>query len=397
MHTLRPSRREFLAATHSGAAGGCGQTRKTPHREYLTSVAHSHLVTYESEIRVMASRSCRPDGCEDGFDFWGYYTRAGRQFIYLTTVSGRDAVRTPTRYVQDLPFIKAIYRCLSENYGCACLGGGHDHHRLGLDGPSGVDIEQVMSISRRNGFRRWCEIITTAETTAGPGAWFSHHSRASIPRIRLNAFSYLDPQQGEYVRTQLLVLPGISPLRLALAHRREIPAEALGEEGLYFPLSHIVYDECADTDSGDVTSEEGIEELSRQCRELPEDLQPSLGIEAGEETITVSVTLPSEHVLTVRYARASAMAIENVALHCRNQEAAYDLTPQLTGRGARRSLKRICRYALAWIERCHGVQQGNRYRRRRHAPTNINGFKSACNVPESKEITDACDTDRTGP
>ncbi len=362
----------------------------------VVPAAHCRLITFESELRVMASRSCRPDGCEDGFDLWGYYTRGGRQFIHLVTVSGPGSARSPTRYVGDLSFFRHNYKHLSECYGCACLGWGHDHHILGLDQPSSADTRSTMSLTRRNRFCRWCEIITTAEAVVERPLWSFSRSVTPLQRIRLNAYSYLDPQQGSYVRTQLLVLPGISPLRLALAHRREIPIEALGEDGLYFPLSHIVYDAYTGMDSGDIEPEPDVEELSRQCRELPEALQESLGVEGENDAISVSVQLSGEHGLTIHYARTPELRIESVALHCRNVEPAYDLPPNLMGLAARRPLNRICRYALAWIKRGHGVQKGNRYSRGCVDRRDVDGLKSAANVPPSKEISDACETHNTG-
>lgn len=345
----------------------------------VVPVEHSHLITFESELRVIASRSCRPDGCEDGFDFWGHYTRGGRQFIHLVTTSGPGSIRSPTRYVGDLAFFTGIYERLSEGYGCACLGMGHDHHLLGLQGPSSVDVQQVMSISRRNGFSRWCEIITTAETSESCSSWSYGPGLTSTPRIQLNAYSYTDPENGNYVRTRLLVLPGISPLRLALAHRREIPVEALGEEGLYFPLSHIIYDECTSVDSGDAVSEEWVEELSRQCGELPESLQQGLSIETEDNKLSVSVQLQDEYVLTIRYSRTADLTIEDIALRHRNSEVVCELVKVLASVGMRRPLKRICEYAAAWVKRqsrVHSIRECNPCRCSHIAHRETNGGQS---------------------
>ena len=333
----------------------------------VVPAAHSRLITFESEIRVMASRSCCLDGREDGFDFWGHYTRGGRQFIHLVTVSGPGARHGPASYVQDLTYFTDLYRRLSEVHGCACLGGGHAHHRLGLPGQSSVDIRQVMSICKRNGFQRWCEIITTHETP-GMSQSFRRRGRGEvspgyeIPCIRLNAYSYVDPQCGQLVKTQLQVLPGISPLRLALMHGRDISPEALGEDGIFFPLSHILYDPYEESghEKRGRQDDADLEMLAEQCRELPEQWQQNIRFEVEDDAISVSLGLSQEHHLSVRYARLPQLTVESVLLTVDGVGVPHDLTPELAGSAADKRLGHICEYAVAWIQRDEAPHEADR-------------------------------------
>jgi hypothetical protein len=343
----------------------------------------------------MASRSCCPDGCEDGFDFWGSYTRGHRQVIQLVTVSGPKALRTPARYVQDLAFFKNIYKLLSEKYGCGCLGGGHLHLLPGLGGPSSVDVQQGMSISRRNNFNRWCEIITTHDLTALPKSfWISGRPAVSreygIPHIRLHAYSYLDPQRGSYVRTTLRVLPGVSPLRLMLLHNGDIPPEALGEEGTLFPLSHIVYDPWNASDGAGRGGEadEPLEELARQCRELPEELQQDIDFAVQDDTISVSIQLPDENLLKIRYRRTPNLIVENVVLEHGRTGEAYDLTRRLAGLAATKRLSRLCGYAMTRIQRRTGTCRPNQRGRDLVVRPQIEGPESNCKRCGRNEVAD---------
>lgn len=324
--------------------------------------AHSRLLIFESEMRVIASRSCRPDGCEDGFYLWGYYTRGGRQFIHLVTVSGPHASRSPAYYVGDLDFFRRSYSQMSKGYGCACVGWGHDHHTLGLDRPSGVDTQSTMSLAQRNGFHRWCEIITTAEPSSQRSLWSARLSRTSRPGVRVNAYSYLDPQQGQLAKTKLQVLPGISPLRLALMYNGDVPREVLGEEGLFFPLSHIIYDRYEEEDNeSNVSDEDGaLEELARQCRELPEQWQQNIRFMPEEGHICVRLQLSPANALTLQYARLPQLTVKSVVVTIDGAGSAYDLTQKLAGLAKEKRLNHICEHTAAWIRRKNTAHRADR-------------------------------------
>ena len=340
-------------------------TNTITHREQRTSrtnqtaqLANSYLTVFESEIRIPAGLSYRAGACETGGDLWGWYTRAGRASIQLITGPGPNAAHESAHYAQDLTFFKDLQQQLSKKFGCQWLGTWHCHHNLGLRAPSTGDVHQVMAVTKRNRLDRWCEFITTFDSDEIRTPLAYHYGR-SLPthhtnRIRIDAYDYPDPQEGQLVNAKLRVLPGISPLRLALLHTRTVGQQALAEEGILFPLSHILFDPYEE-DTTCTESDESLEALSRQCAELPEKVQESIQFNVEDQTLSVSVRLPRGSVLVARYARTIPLKLEAVSLEEGKTGRTRDLTRVINELSRRLTLRELCEFAEKSI-----VKAGNR-------------------------------------
>jgi len=321
-------------------------------------LADSYLTIHESEIRIPAGLSYHAGACETGGDLWGWYTRAGRASIQLITGPGPNAAHESAHYAQDLTFFKDLQQQLSKKFGCQWLGTWHCHHNLGLRAPSTGDVHQVMAVTKRNGLDRWCEFITTFDSDEIRTPLAYRYGR-SLPmhhtnNIRIDAYDYPDPQTGQLVNTRIRVLPGISPLRLALLHTRTVDQQALAEEGILFPLSHILFDPYEE-DTTCTESDESLEALSRQCAELPAKLQESMQFDIENHTLSVSIQLPRGSVMVAHYARTIPLKLEAVSLEEGETGRKRDITRVIKKLGRRLTLRQLCEFVSKSI-----VKTGNR-------------------------------------
>jgi len=336
--------------------------RRTSLTNQSVQQANPYITVYDSEIRIPAGLSFRAGDRETGGDLWGWYTRAGRPVIQLITGPGPNAVHESAHYAQDLAFFLKLQKQLSESFGCQWLGTWHWHHSLGLREPSGGDVRQVMGVSKRNGFDCFCELITTFEGSDGylPQTFCRGRllQRYNINRIRIDAYDYLDPQAGRPIHAKIRVVPGFSPLRLALLHSRAVGVEALAEEGILFPLSHILFDSCQEEDAVCTEPDECLEALSEQCASLAEDVQKSIRFVVEEQTVSVSVGLPRGLVLAVRYRRAIPLKVEAVSLEDKTTGDEHDMTQVIKRLGKVSTLERLYAFAASSHVETDGKQPG---------------------------------------
>ena len=314
---------------------------------------YPYIITYGSEIRVIAGLAHQFGNLETGGDLWGSYSRAGRPQIDQITGPGPEAIHEPAHFMQDRNFFLSLHDMLTNHYNCQWLGTWHSHGVLRLDQPSNGDLAQVASVTRRNGLQCWCEIIVTQELAPCKG--FFKKSRRLVPGklntgiVTLNAFDYADPQQGRCQRVPLHLLPGFSPLRLALLASGKLDPLALGEHGLSFPLSQIRYDK--NTDLNDIDSESAsrspaLNHLSRQCQQLPESIQQKIEFSVEENDVQVSFVLPTDHIVHCHYDHALPLVLKHITLQDPQGRLQREFHPEMLKQGAQSSLKHIYQYML---------------------------------------------------
>jgi hypothetical protein len=271
---------------------------------------------FESELRRIAGISAARRDCEDGGDLFGLLTHGGRILILLATGSGPKAVHRPTYFAQDADFLRANVELITGTYAVPVVGSHHSHHSLGIDEPSSGDIEQVRGITTRNHFTRWCDIIAThiwdnGVTKLG-GAGRQRVTPDAPLQVRINAFDYADPQQGQGSRCALRVLPGISPLRLALLASGRLDAIDSNDPGMSWPMDRIVCDSAerpAVAASGNLSRR-----LAEQCEELPEEAQRSIRFHFGDLLVVASVEFPGIGLARIRFTREHPYTIQAVHL-----------------------------------------------------------------------------------
>ncbi len=286
----------------------------------------ARFLMYESELRCVAANSVEWGGLETCGDMYGLWTHRRRAVVMLVVGPGPGAVHQPAHCVQDIDFFRRNTEFLYTHFGLQYIGPWHSHGEMELGRPSGPDAEQIRSISRRNGFSHLVEIITTLRAAErghvssplrvngsgdAPGAswkpWFMRrcrsHSRTDM-HVKINAFEHTDPQSGQGRRCSIKVLPGISPVRLALVRNHPHVHAALNCQAPDFPMERVLFDSLdeSSTDIPDDAREAAVpEELVEQCEHLPSMVLDKMIVTVREGLILFELPIASGATVLVAY------------------------------------------------------------------------------------------------
>jgi hypothetical protein len=249
-------------------------------------------------------------------------------------------------------------------YGIQLIGFYHCHHFLGLQRPSTGDVSQVQSITSKNNFTRWCEIITTCE---GGDDTLQRDARARSKllrssetlRIRVNAYLYTDPQQGEKIEVPLRILSGISPFRLRILADGILDPADIGEYACGFSMEQIIYDSFDFEKAPPVETDRVLQALAAQCEELPREAQDGIRFEVENDSVTVTLPLPDNGDAHISFSDKPPYPIQKVCVRNESHKKSVDVTAAiLTGRSdikldgvyeilTRRKQKKVC-HCLSW-------------------------------------------------
>jgi hypothetical protein len=213
------------------------------------------VLIYATEADRVASLTLEHPDIETGGDLFGYWTHTGSPIVACAIGPGRDCRHNVTSFYQDEAYLHAAGTALYDAHGLQHVGAWHSHHRLGLNRPSGGDIQTVRSGMSRQGWERFLLLITTIED-----------NRAG--RIRQNYFLFAGEAAPEPLRVQ--VLPGASPFcRADHDPREETPrrlARASWSPGPYTPSLRQAADDVFK--GAWFTSDRGKELLLQTTRQL---------------------------------------------------------------------------------------------------------------------------------
>lgn len=171
------------------------------------AASEKFLLIFESELEVMVAEAARWPNRETGGDLFGYWTHSGSPIVHYVIGPGRGAEHHVTAFYQDVGHLEREGADLNNAFGLQHLGEWHSHHQLGLEHPSGGDVQTVLNALDRYGFPRFTLVI--ANLTAG--GWV----RQGIQGVRLNGFLFERGGATAYESCPWVVLPGASPIRQA--------------------------------------------------------------------------------------------------------------------------------------------------------------------------------------
>jgi len=329
-----------------------------------------YLTIYESELRIAAGISALwgEREIEAGGAMFGLWTHGARPVVLLVTGPGRQATHEPAYFEQDVGFIHKINGIMTGRYGIQLLGFDHCHHFLGLPHPSSSDVSQVQSITGKNNFTRWCEIITTCEggddilqrnaygTSKGLSPTDSIH-------IRAHAYLYTNPQRGAKTEVPIRVLSGISPYRLRILADGILDPADIGEYACGFSKERIIYDSFDFETEPSIEANEVLQALAAQCQKLPRPVQDSIRFEIEDDSITVTLPLPGNGTAHISCSDQLPFSIQKVCIKNEVHKKNIDVTaailaghPDITLDGiygilARRRGKEV-RHYLSWRRGC---------------------------------------------
>ena len=286
-----------------------------------------YIVIYESELRVIAGIAASYGRIECSMNLFGLWTRGDRFVILLVIAPGPKAIRTACYCEQDIEFFKRVSEIIETKLGIQWNGEAHNHHELGLQEPSDGDLHQVQRVTGQNNFRRWVDLITTFENSAHTFRLFGRRRRNTgrwedSPQVKINTFSYTDPQRGQKDEVPIRILPGTSPFRLqALATGILEPAD-IGEYASGFPMEKISY-EPFDFEQQYCNQADQVPEsmaLAEQCSRLPEHVQKNIKIYVNgeQDLVTVVLPLPDGSIANISYDHKPDHLIRSVSVQNNN-------------------------------------------------------------------------------
>lgn len=325
-----------------------------------------YLTIYESELRIIAGISALwgEREIEAGGAMFGLWTHGARPVILLMTGPGRKAIHEPAYFEQDVEFVHKTNGIIAGKYGIQLLGFGHCHHFLRLLRPSSGDVSQVQSITSKNNFTRWCEIITTCERGDDISRWDTHDrpkvlSSIDSIRIRVNAYLYTDPQHGDKVEVPLRVLPGINPFRLRILADGILDPADIGEYASGFSMEQIIYDSFDFEKAPSVETDKVLGALAAQCEELPREAQDGIRFDVEDGFVTVTLPLPEHGAAHISCSDKPPYPIQKVCVRNKSHKKIVDVTAAILADHSdiklhgvyeiltRKRLKKVC-HCLSW-------------------------------------------------
>lgn len=244
-----------------------------------------YIFLFASELENIAGNAVSWAPLETGGECYGLMSHGNRLVIMLCTSPGKDAIHKPAYCKQVLACAVRCEKCLREGYGIQFLGDWHAHPP-DFWHPSSMDTAHLVSLAAQNGFRQAIELILTIEkptesvtgraqlsTTPssprrltrwlrllglGNDPWIKHLRDQDNPslKVAVRAFLYPNIPSHEFVECSIHVLPGRSPIRIALDASPGNHVEGLDFASLPVPLEQIRYLPRGGTEANSLTQQE---------------------------------------------------------------------------------------------------------------------------------------------
>lgn len=101
------------------------------------------LTMFKSEYEFIYRCVMEFEEMETGGDLFGNWSNGANPIVHYVLGPGQNVKRTSTAFYQDREFLIAAGNTLYKKYGLGHIGEWHSHHRLGLQEPSGGDINTI--------------------------------------------------------------------------------------------------------------------------------------------------------------------------------------------------------------------------------------------------------------
>ena len=209
----------------------------------LQANGNFHIHIFQSEVEFITSQADLSNDWETGGEFYGFLSHDRTLIIMLATPPGKNSIHGVASFQQDFQFFKRISKTLQTNFMLLYIGSWHSHHNLSLKNLSGLDIQNLNNVARKNNFSTLTQLLLTFENGAEKGIHCSSNNNNVRHRkkfIQIRSYYYPDAINGDPVKCPIRIIPGISPMRQAIENN---PAFSEIMKPSHFPLSRIIYDE----------------------------------------------------------------------------------------------------------------------------------------------------------
>lgn len=296
---------------------------------------------YESELNVMASETLNKLELETGGSIHGLKTRSEEFIIFLATPPGKAAYHSGYRFQMDLDFLKKVDRHIKDKYKLDHLGDWHSHI-IDLSSPSPGDTSNTNKISRKNNYDRYIQLIITIH----------HYYRKKY--IKFNSYIYTDAKYGSPHPCLIYVLPGISPIRVALERDGNLPELTerctLNDNVLSILPSAQKAVSSPDT-SPPPTKEILNRRIEKQLLKLPTEVLSRVEVVINKGFTIVTVPIPrSPYFLYFAYADECPAEISGVYYGQNDKNPPVEVTPHALKYGPYTHIKIIWLWFMRFLE-----------------------------------------------
>jgi len=262
---------------------------------------------YQNTLNIMAREALekKEDEVETGGAFFGLKTRSAEFVIMLATVAGKNAYHSRYRFQMDLNYFRQYDRHVKDYYKLDHDGDWHTH-LIDLSRPSNDDIGNTHNISRKNDYDRYIQIVLT----------ICSHGRKKY--IKFNPYIYTDAKHGLPQPCLINVLPGTSPIRLALESDSNSPELTKiytrnDNELIILPLAQKTVSSLA---ASQLSREEKLaRRIEKQLLKLSPEVLSQVEVEINQGVTVVTVPIPStSYCLYLAYTEESPGEIRSVYL-----------------------------------------------------------------------------------
>jgi hypothetical protein len=155
-------------------------------------------ITTESELNFIARCVLDYEDLETGGDFFGYWSKDGMPVIVYTTGPGKKTKRSSVSFYQDISYLHMCGDYIHNKFAYEHIGSWHSHHKLGLEHPSGGDVNTMQNCLNTQGVDKFfitiCNIVSSNE-------------------VLINGFLFSKFYRNLYEKTNWAILPDENPIR----------------------------------------------------------------------------------------------------------------------------------------------------------------------------------------
>lgn len=337
-----------------------------------------YMRLFRDDMQFMVSDAYHWGNVETGGALYGLWTHAGRPVIMLATPAGPDACNQTAHFAQNPDHVFEMSQKLQGKFGIQYLGNWHSHHSLGMDHPSGGDVEQIHRVATKSNVSRMIQIVITCTQKRVP--FFRtpaicqkittslintmkvsplvnevlrpcNDSCETMEKMCVNAFIYTDAKKGSYQRCPVTLLSETNPIRIALAGSELIHAGDMQPKE-DFPLEGIIYDKVDASHESQASQEVIPAFIIRQISSLPDRVAEKVEVHVNHGMLFLSVPMGDKTIVVAYRDNPTECRICSVGVVGDVDKQMTDMTDKVLKQGQFLPLSRI-------YERIENLMQTN--------------------------------------
>ena len=166
----------------------------------MCSKASDKAIIYKSEWEYISRCILDYPNIETGGQLFGFWTSTGTPVILYAIGPGKNAQHNHTSFIQDQEYMLNIGKSIHSRFRLQHIGDWHSHHNLGLERPSGGDVDSMSYGVGKPGFPRMLLCIGNCDRNF----------------TTLNAYNFHESDCYSYVQASWDIIDVQSPYRDAI-------------------------------------------------------------------------------------------------------------------------------------------------------------------------------------